>query len=85
MYNYTTKHELTRIFYSLFYGQDFQDDYKHAIAGPYAVRNVLQLSQIPMTFDESDVSNIFEESFPHQSDVNVHQIVNLVYVFRTLV
>lgn len=71
--------------FSLFYGQDFQDDFKHAIAGPFEIRNAMELSQIRMTFDETDVSDIFEKTFPHQSDVNVHEVVNVVYVFRTLV
>ena len=70
----------------MFYGQDFQNDYKHAIAGPEVVRDAVELyEKVPMTFEESDVADIFEKVFPDQSDVNVHEVVNLVYVFRTIV
>ena len=49
------------------------------------MRNALDISQIQTFFDEAEVSEIFEEIFPPQSDVIVHEVVNLIFVLRNLI
>ena len=71
--------------FSVFYGQDFQDEYKYAITKPIILRNALDLHQLPLVFRKDQVNKLMENIFQKRSGLTVHSIVNSVYILRSLV
>ena len=67
-----------------YYLQDFKDDYRYTIAGPDIVKNSLDLAPLLRDFTEGDVADIFEKIFLDESNVTVHQVVNLIWIIRAL-
>ena len=71
--------------FSVWYGQDFFDDFKYAIEGPKIVRNITDLTtQFKNNYSESDVVDKFEETFLPKSNVSVLSVINIIWIFRSL-
>ena len=71
--------------FSVWYGQDFFDDFKYAIDGPVLVRNVTDLTrELKNDYKESDVVDKFEEIFLPKSGTTVLQVINIVWILRSL-
>lgn len=72
--------------HSLWYGQDFFDDHKYAIDGPIVARNLTDFSsKLQHRYTEDEVTRKFEKIFLPQSDLLVHSIVNIIYIYRSMV
>lgn len=72
--------------FSVFYGQDFDDDHKHVLPpGVIALKNLTDLTQkLPFTQSEEDVMDIFEKIYQDQSGVSVFEVVNTVWILRAV-
>ena len=66
------------------FSQDFKDDYRYTIAGPEIVRNSLDLTPLTKDFTAGDISDIFERVFLDQSNLSVYEVINLIFIFRSL-
>jgi len=71
--------------FSVFYGQDFDDEHKYAITKPILLTSAVDLHQLPPVFRKDKVNKLFERIFQKRSGLTVHEIVNSVYILRTLV
>ena len=70
---------------SVWYGQEFVDDFKYAIDGPVLVRNPTDLYQLKNSYPETDVVRQFEDIFLPRSNLSVEEPINIIYVMRSLV
>lgn len=70
--------------FSVFFGMDFDDDYRYTLTDPLLLRNPLDLSKVP-DFSENKASKVFENILGEKSGLTVFQVVNLIFIFRTLV
>ena len=69
----------------MFYGQDFQDlSYRNAIAGPYIIRNPVDIALVPSTFVFDDIARLYEQLYADSSNITVHDVVNIVFIYRSL-
>ena len=76
---------ITHNLFSVWFGQDFEEDFKYAIDGPKNVRNLTDFStQFRNNYTESDVVDKFEEIFLPKSNVSVFQVINIIWIFRSL-
>lgn len=66
---------------SIFLGQEVDDEGAVVrLFREFAVRDVSDLSKVPLTFSTEDLSQLFKKNFRH-SQVTVVRVVCLVYVF----
>ena len=60
-------------------------DYRHVIDGPIIARNASDLYNLNNDYRDEDIVMPFETIFLPQSNLNVYEIINLVYILRNLV
>ena len=70
--------------FSVFFGMDFDDDYRYCLTPPLELRNPLDFSKVP-DFTENKVSKVFEDILSEKSGLTVYELINQIYIFRTLV
>lgn len=70
----------------VFYGQTYDDDYKHVLPpGVILVKKTTDIGENIPSYKESDVSQIFDKIYMEKSGLRCHEVVNLIYILRTLV
>ena len=70
----------------VFYGQTYDDDYKHVLPpGVILVKKTTDIGENIPSYKESDVSQIFDKIYMEKSELRCHEVVNLIYILRTLV
>ena len=70
---------------SVWTGQDFVDDYAYVIDGPVLMRNATDFNQLKNEYTEADVVKQFDDIFLPRSNLTVLEIINLVWIFRSLI
>ena len=74
------------LYYSMWSGQDFFDDYKYVIDGPHLIKNATDLSKkFILNYTEGDLVKKFEDIFLPRSNLTVYEIVNYIWIFRSLI
>ena len=68
----------------MWYGQDMIDDYAYAIDGPIIARNVTDLYNLTNNYTDEEIVRQFEKIFLPRSNLSVYQIVNIIYIMRSL-
>ena len=67
-------------------GQDFLNDYEYIIEGPHLVKSPTDLTKkFILNYTEGDIVRKFEDIFLPRSNLNVKEIVNYVWIFRSLI
>ena len=78
--------DLNRRSFVAFYGQTYDDDYKHVLPpGVFLVRKTTDIGEKVPQYKETDVSRIFDRIYREKSGLTCHKVVNLIYILRTLV
>ena len=62
------------------------DDYAYTIDGPILARNVTDfVTKLQSEYNEEEVTKTFERIFLPKSNLIVHSIANIIYIFRSLI
>ena len=62
------------------------NDFKYTIDGPVLIRNITDFTgQLRNEYEESDVVDIFEDIFSTKSGLTVYEVINIVWIMRSLI
>lgn len=70
--------------FSVFFGMDFDDDYRYTLIEPLLLRNPLDFAKVP-NFSENKAAQVFENILGEKSGLTVYEVINLIFIFRTLI
>jgi hypothetical protein len=73
--------------FSVWYGQDYTPDnnYKYTIGGPYSIRSLKDVHKINFFTPVKDVAALFESLKTDNTEVYMHEVINIVFLLRTVV
>jgi len=72
--------------FTVFFGQDYSlDDQRYCVGGPYVIRSLKDVRNINFFTPLNEISSLFERLFTETSDIYVYEVINIVFLLRTLV